>query len=317
MPTDGDPPAARRIGIAVVAAPSRGRRRGGGDLVPSVVATTCPGCYGLERLRPGVYAEPGLTAAQRRHVIEVVDQADARVRDFFGGRTTSPDVLVCLSDDCYRRIGGGGERGVAVLNRAVMLSPRGADPVIASHELTHVGAARPPRRGRGPPVVRRGPGRPGQRRPPLSRPGRGPLPGRAPPADAGHARRLAAGGLGGSPGVRPGRLPGQPLDGGQRRRTDRRRTAGGGTGPPRYQVSWACRRLHSWMKRAAAAALRELRDHRDLLPRAGPPGDVGREGDEVGVGDGDALSRRGAAARAAWRAACATPRGARPARPGR
>ncbi|MEU4704615.1 hypothetical protein [Nonomuraea dietziae] len=44
----------------------------------------------------------------------------------------------CLSDDCYRRIGGGRERGIAVLNRSVMLSPRGADPVIASHELTHV-----------------------------------------------------------------------------------------------------------------------------------------------------------------------------------
>ncbi|WP_157521793.1 hypothetical protein [Herbidospora cretacea] len=105
---------------------------------PAVAAVTCPGCYGLERLRPGVYAEPGLTAERRGQVIEVVDRADARVRGFFGGRVTSPDVLVCLSDDCYRRIGGGGERGVAVLNRAVMLSPRGVDPVIAAHELTHV-----------------------------------------------------------------------------------------------------------------------------------------------------------------------------------
>ncbi|MFB4290781.1 hypothetical protein ACBI99_24270 [Nonomuraea sp. ATR24] len=105
---------------------------------PSVAATTCPGCYGLERLQPGVYAEPGLPPDRRRHVAEVVAQADQRVRDFFGGRESAPDILVCLSDDCYRRIGGGRERGIAVLNRSVMLSPRGVDPVIASHELAHV-----------------------------------------------------------------------------------------------------------------------------------------------------------------------------------
>lgn len=105
---------------------------------PSVAAVTCPGCYGLERLRPGLYAEPGLSPERRRRVIEVVARAERRVSDFYGGRKSSPDVLVCLTDGCYRRIGGGGERGVAVLNRAVMLSPRGADPVIASHELSHV-----------------------------------------------------------------------------------------------------------------------------------------------------------------------------------
>ncbi|MFC4012118.1 hypothetical protein ACFOY2_33125 [Nonomuraea purpurea] len=105
---------------------------------PSVAATTCPGCYGLERLQPGVYAEPGRAPAERRHVVEAVEQANKRVRDFFGGRASTADILVCLTEDCYRRIGGGRERGIAVLNRSVMLSPRGVDPVIASHELTHV-----------------------------------------------------------------------------------------------------------------------------------------------------------------------------------
>lgn len=51
---------------------------------------------------------------------------------------SSPKVLACVTDACYRRIGGGGERGVAVMNQAVMLSPRGIDPVIASHEMSHV-----------------------------------------------------------------------------------------------------------------------------------------------------------------------------------
>ncbi|GAA3124507.1 hypothetical protein GCM10020001_051610 [Nonomuraea salmonea] len=79
---------------------------------------------------------------------------------------------MCLYDDCYRR---SGERGVAVLNRAVMLSPHGVDPVIFPQELTHV---EPHARLRGAEVPQwfdGGPGRPGQRRPPLPAPRR-PLP---------------------------------------------------------------------------------------------------------------------------------------------
>ncbi|MFI7028950.1 hypothetical protein ACIBK1_09640 [Microbispora rosea] len=105
---------------------------------PSVAATICPGCYGLERLAPGVYAESGLPPDRRRQVVSTVEEAERRVRDFYSGRQGSPRILACLSDRCYGRIGGGGERGVAVLNRAVMLSPEGVDPVIASHEMSHV-----------------------------------------------------------------------------------------------------------------------------------------------------------------------------------
>ena len=105
---------------------------------PAVAATTCPGCYGLEQVRPGLHVEPGLTVAQQRHVTDAVDEGTRHVTDFFGDLRSDPDFLACLTDECYARIGGGEERGIAVLNRAVMLSPRGIDPVIAAHELTHV-----------------------------------------------------------------------------------------------------------------------------------------------------------------------------------
>lgn len=105
---------------------------------PAVAATACPGCYGLERVRPGLHVEPGLTPAQRQQVTDAVAEGARRVAAFFGDLRSDPQFLACLSDACYARIGGGGERGIAVLNRAVMLSPRGIDPVIAAHELTHV-----------------------------------------------------------------------------------------------------------------------------------------------------------------------------------
>ncbi|WP_173529338.1 hypothetical protein [Nonomuraea antri] len=130
----------RRVLIAVAGLLVAAALAAGGVAVafPSVAATTCPGCYGMTRLRPGLYIEPGLPAAREREIAAVVDAAERRVAAFYGGRRSTPDVLACASAVCYRRIGGGGERGVAVLNRAVMLSPSGIDVAIAAHEMSHV-----------------------------------------------------------------------------------------------------------------------------------------------------------------------------------
>ncbi|WP_219462087.1 hypothetical protein [Nonomuraea rhizosphaerae] len=105
---------------------------------PSLAATTCPTCYGLTELRPGIYTEQDPSPAQQARITQTVDTAAERVEAFYGTRLSSPTLLVCLTEQCYRHIGGHKERGIAVLNRAVMLSPRGLDPVIASHEMSHV-----------------------------------------------------------------------------------------------------------------------------------------------------------------------------------
>ncbi|MBN6051122.1 hypothetical protein JYK22_04180, partial [Nonomuraea sp. RK-328] len=105
---------------------------------PAVAATTCPGCYGLTELEPGVYAEKGLSGEQRERIHRTVAAARDRIEGFYGTPVSSPRLLVCVTDACYARIGGKKERGIAILNRSVMLSPRGLDTVIASHELSHV-----------------------------------------------------------------------------------------------------------------------------------------------------------------------------------
>ncbi|MGI5288906.1 hypothetical protein ACQEVF_36915 [Nonomuraea polychroma] len=105
---------------------------------PSVAATTCPGCYGLTELDEGVHTEATLSDAEKSRVKQVIRQARKLVADFYGAPASDPRLLVCLTEECYGRIGGGRERGIAILNRAVMLSPRGMDAVIASHEMAHV-----------------------------------------------------------------------------------------------------------------------------------------------------------------------------------
>jgi len=105
---------------------------------PAVAATTCPGCYGLTRVADDVYSERGLTAGQQDQLAGLVADARRRVESFYGDRESDPRLVACFTDDCYAHIGGGREKGIAVLNRAVMLSPRGLDAVIASHEMAHV-----------------------------------------------------------------------------------------------------------------------------------------------------------------------------------
>jgi hypothetical protein len=106
-------------------------------LYPIAVAATCPGCYGLRQAAPDVYVDDGATPEQRRQVVDMIAAARQRVSDYLGAMRSSPRVLVCLSAECYEHIGGGGEKGQALRDRALALSPGGADVVIAGHELTH------------------------------------------------------------------------------------------------------------------------------------------------------------------------------------
>ncbi|MFG3706123.1 hypothetical protein ACGF7U_15530 [Micromonospora sp. NPDC047670] len=111
---------------------------GAAALYPTVAATTCPACYGMRRVEANLFVGREASDEQRQQVVDTVAAADQRIRAFYGGRESSPRILACPTEDCYQRIGGGRERGVAVLNRAVILSPRGLDPVIAAHEMSHV-----------------------------------------------------------------------------------------------------------------------------------------------------------------------------------
>ncbi|GAB3810477.1 hypothetical protein [Micromonospora zhanjiangensis] len=105
---------------------------------PAMAASACPGCYGFERVEDRVYAGGGLSDDRRRAIGTIMTAADHRIGDFYGSRLSRPTVLICTTDECYQRIGGGREKGRAFLNRTLMLSPEGINVVIATHELAHV-----------------------------------------------------------------------------------------------------------------------------------------------------------------------------------
>jgi hypothetical protein len=101
------------------------------------LAAICPACFGFAPVRAGLYLERGTSVEERARIMGAIDEAGERVRRFYGARTESPRILVCVTPACYRRAGGGGERGKALGAQAVLLSPRGAETVIAAHELAH------------------------------------------------------------------------------------------------------------------------------------------------------------------------------------
>ncbi|WP_331327177.1 hypothetical protein [Methylobacterium fujisawaense] len=103
---------------------------------PAAAAAGCPTCYGFTDLGGGIYVEGKMPADRRAEAKATVEAARARVRAFYGDLQSSPRVLICATDACFRPLGGG-SRGIALLDRALVLSPRGTDTVIAAHELAH------------------------------------------------------------------------------------------------------------------------------------------------------------------------------------
>jgi hypothetical protein len=103
---------------------------------PAVAAAGCPSCYGFTDLGGGLYVESAMPADRRAAARATVAAARDRVRAFYGELRSDPRVLLCATEACYRPLGGG-SRGVALLDRALILSPRGTDTVIAAHEFAH------------------------------------------------------------------------------------------------------------------------------------------------------------------------------------
>jgi hypothetical protein len=74
---------------------------------------------------------------QRDDFAEALDVARNRVSAFFGEIEGSSKVCACSTEECYVSHGGVSARGHACIGK-VLLSPRGLDAVVISHELTHI-----------------------------------------------------------------------------------------------------------------------------------------------------------------------------------
>jgi len=107
-------------------------------ILPAEAAMVCPAYYGFERIEPGVYIERTAAAEEQSDASHVLAEAQLKFEQFYGHLHSSPRILICISEACYRHLRGGGSTGMAVLTLGLVLSARGMTPVIAAHELSHI-----------------------------------------------------------------------------------------------------------------------------------------------------------------------------------
>lgn len=106
-------------------------------LAPALAATACPVCFGFDRLDGDVYIDRRATDTQRESARTIAATATRRIRAFYGRQESDPRLFLCTTHECYDGFGGG-SRGMAVLDVALVLAPLGFNAVIATHELSHV-----------------------------------------------------------------------------------------------------------------------------------------------------------------------------------
>lgn len=111
---------------------------------PALGAAFCPQCYGLERIAPRLAVEHGIGPAMRRQLIADLRAAHLRVAAQLGPFGGHHALVVCASNGCDRRLGGGGERGARAttlttpFRSVIRVGPRGMSETILAHELAHV-----------------------------------------------------------------------------------------------------------------------------------------------------------------------------------
>ena len=101
--------------------------------------TLAPNWFGFVEISKDIYVDKAMPSSQRIDVIKTVRLAQARVSQFFGGLDGQPKIFACSTEECFvTNDFGATPKGQAYGSSALMLSPRGQDIVIITHELTHI-----------------------------------------------------------------------------------------------------------------------------------------------------------------------------------
>ncbi|HHC29600.1 MAG TPA: hypothetical protein ENK80_03415 [Rhodobacterales bacterium] len=95
-----------------------------------------PGLNGYTQIAPHIYTDE---PAQSEVLISTLAQAQARVRAFYQEDLPPVRMLLCTTPRCKARsLGAGPVKGRTYNSTLVIVGPKGLNPMILSHELSHV-----------------------------------------------------------------------------------------------------------------------------------------------------------------------------------
>lgn len=101
-----------------------------------VAAAICPQCFGFESGGQQVYVQRSMPAAQSLKMERALSLAEDRIRDFYADDGVFPRTLVCATQKCIRRIGGGDASSGSVGSYVMILGPKGDSVTEIAHELS-------------------------------------------------------------------------------------------------------------------------------------------------------------------------------------
>lgn len=104
--------------------------------VKPLAVAVCPLCFGFEKIETGIYVQHGMPDDEQVLVTRVLVLAEDRIRDFYGHIESHPRVLICATQECIGRIGGGDAASGSVGAYVLLLGPKGMNEIDISHELS-------------------------------------------------------------------------------------------------------------------------------------------------------------------------------------
>jgi hypothetical protein len=105
---------------------------------PTLAALVCPRCFGFEQLSGRVFVDAAMLGPLRAQLASAMREGETKVANFYGELKAAPEILACATDSCWRGLGGSGAQGISYASAGFRLAPRGIDPIIVAHELSHI-----------------------------------------------------------------------------------------------------------------------------------------------------------------------------------
>ncbi|MGA9854665.1 MAG: hypothetical protein WBR29_05245 [Gammaproteobacteria bacterium] len=104
--------------------------------VKPLAVAVCPLCFGFEKIGTGIYVQHGMPLDEQARATHLLVLADDRIRDFYGHIEYRPRVLICATQECIGRIGGGDAASGSVGAYVLLLGPKGVNEIDITHELS-------------------------------------------------------------------------------------------------------------------------------------------------------------------------------------
>jgi len=99
-------------------------------------AAICPQCFGFKSSGKQVYVQRSMPTLESVKLQRALSLAEERIRDFYGDNGVHPRTLVCATQKCIRRIGGGDASSGSVGSFVMILGPQADSATEIARELS-------------------------------------------------------------------------------------------------------------------------------------------------------------------------------------